>query len=327
MAKEPMKIAVTGAAGQINYSLLFRITSGEMFGHETPIALTLLEIPQGMKALEGVHMELQDCAYPLLKEVTLTDSVEKGFDGVDLALLIGAKPRGPGMERKDLLQENAKHFVAQAQAINKGGHKGTKIFVVGNPCNTNCLVTLHNAPDIPRDNFYAMTRLDYNRAVYQLSKRAGSNFEAVKDVCIWGNHSATQVPDFCNANIDGAKVREAINDDAWLEGEFVTTIQKRGAAIIEARGKSSAASAAKAIIDSVQSIYAESGNYTAGVYSKGNPYGIDEDLIFSFPLEAAPKGHNIRRGFIWDAFLEEKIALTEKELKEERDMVADLLRS
>ena len=325
MGKAPIKIAVTGAAGQINYNLLFRIASGEMLGQDQPIILSLLETPVAMKALEGVYMELQDCAYPLLKKVVLTDDPMKGFEEVDLALLVGSKPRGPGMERKELMEDNAKIFVTQGKALNEVAKKSAKIFVVGNPCNTNCLVALHKAPSIPKENFFAMTRLDYNRSLYQIATESGCEYSDIKDLVIWGNHSSTQAPDIYNTKIRGKPIRVAISDHSWLEGTFYETVQKRGAAIIDARGKSSAASAAMAILDSIRSIFKTGEHYCAGVYSKGNPYGIDNDLIFSMPLESKGGSYKIREGYQFDAFMKEKIAKTEKELIEERDLVRHLL--
>ncbi|MDN3504840.1 MAG: malate dehydrogenase [Rhabdochlamydiaceae bacterium] len=327
MLKSPMKVVITGGAGQIAYNLLFRIASGEMLGLDQPIIMSILEIPSSMEALEGVHMELQDCAYPLLKEVILTTSAEEAFDGADLAILVGAKPRGPGMERKDLITENAKHFVSQGAAINKMANKNMRVFVVGNPCNTNCLVTMHHCPDIDNSQFFAMTQLDCNRSKYQIATKVSCHVDDVTDMVIWGNHSSTQVPDIFNTKVNGKPIRSVVKDDSWLENEFIQTVQKRGAAVIKARGKSSAASAANAILDSIRNIYSTDQHFTAGVCSKGNPYGVDEDLIFSFPLMSKGDGkYEIRKGFEFDPFLEERIKLTEKELIEERDMVAHLLK-
>ena len=321
-----MKVAITGGAGQINYNLLFRIASGEMFGPDRQVTLKILEIPEAMQALEGVKMELNDCANPLLKEVILTDQAEVAFDDIDLAILVGAKPRGKGMERKDLLLDNGKHFVSQGKALNKVAKKSARIFVVGNPCNSNCLVTMHHAPNLDPKNFYAMTRLDYNRAIYQVAQKAGCSLADVSDMTIWGNHSATQVPDICNTKVKGLPIRDAIPDHAWLQTTFVQTVQKRGAAIIEARGKSSAASAANAILDSIRSIHSNQEHYTNGVYSKGNPYGIDENLIFSFPLLSnGDDTYTIRDQFVLDEWMMEKVKESEKELIEERDMIANLL--
>lgn len=326
MAKSAMHIAVTGGAGQISYSLLFRIASGEMLGNDQPIILSILETAAAMKALEGVKMELEDSAYPLLKQIILTDDPYKCFEGVDLAIFVGAKPRGPGMERKDLMQDNAKIFAAQGLALNQVAKKSAKIFVVGNPCNTNCLVMLHKAPNLSQENFFAMTRLDYNRALYQIGEKVGCEYKEIQDLVIWGNHSSTQSPDIFNTKIKGKKIREVIKDVNWLEKTFYETVQKRGAAIIEARGKSSAASAATAIVNSISSIFSLNDQYCASVYSKNNFYDIDKDLIFSFPLEAKGGGtYQMRKGFSFDAFMKQKLALTEKELIEERDMVRHLL--
>ncbi|MCH9614085.1 MAG: malate dehydrogenase [Chlamydiia bacterium] len=322
---KPLKrVAVTGGAGQINYNLLFRIATGEMLGADQPIALHILEVPAAVEALKGVVMELEDCAFPLLHEIVFGSDPMEVFAGVNYALLVGAKPRGPGMERKDLLTENGKIFTGQGAALNAVAAKDVLVYVVGNPCNTNCLITMHNAPDIPRDQFFAMTRLDQNRSVAQLAQKAGVLVTDVTDMAIWGNHSATQVPDFVNAKINGKSVMDVISDHAWLKGEFIETVQKRGAAIIAARGKSSAASAANAAINGVQALYG-SEDFSAAVYSNGNPYGIADDLMFSFPCKPNNGKAEIIPGKIIDDFLEEKIKLTEKELLEERDMVKDLL--
>lgn len=314
-----MKVAVTGGAGQISYSALFRIANGDLLGKGQEVELSILELPDAMDALRGVVMELEDCAFPLLKKVTISSDAKEAFADADIVLFIGSKPRGPGQERKDLLAENGKIFVGQGKALNGSAKKDAKILVVGNPCNTNCLVLMHHAKDLPRENFYAMTRLDQNRAVAQLAGKAGVSCTEVENLAVWGNHSATQVPDFINAKVGGKQVVDVI-DRSWLEGEFFTTVQQRGAAIIKARGKSSAASAASAAIDTVNSIRG-SDLHSAAVLSDGNPYGIADGLIFSFPL----KGKEIVEGFTWDDFLEEKIRASEKELIEERDMVANLL--
>lgn len=330
MAKVLKRVAVTGGGGQIAYSLLFRIASGELFGKDQPIALHILEVPQALESLKGVVMELEDCAFPVLKEVKIGSDPIEVLGDVNVALFVGAKPRGPGMERKDLLQDNGKIFVGQGQALNNAAAKDVLVFVVGNPCNTNCLITMHNAPDIPRSQFFAMTRLDQNRAQFQLANKAGVDISDVDKVTIWGNHSATQVPDFVNATIQGKKATDVITDRAWLEEEFMTTVQKRGATVIAARGKSSAASAANAILGGVRSIIepTKSGSwYSMCVPSDGNPYGIKDDLIFSFPCQTVGENKvNIVEGLEWDPFLKEKIAQTEKELLDERDMVAHLLK-
>ncbi len=321
------RIAVTGGAGQIAYSLLFRIGSGELFGKDEPIALHILEVPHGLDSLKGVVMELEDCCFPHLKEVKIGSDPEEIFGDIDIAILVGAKPRGPGMERKDLLAENGKIFVGQGKALNKVASKDVLVFVVGNPCNTNCLITMHNAPDVPRENFYAMTRLDQNRAQYQLAIKAGVSLDAVENTIIWGNHSATQVPDFVNAKINGKNAGDVITDRKWLEGEFMETIQKRGAAVIAARGKSSAASAANAILDGVHALFNPGPTFSSCICSDGNPYGIAEGLIFSFPCKMTTPGKvEIVKGFEVDPFLKEKLAATEKELLQERDIITDLLK-
>lgn len=321
------RIAVTGGGGQIAYSLLFRIASGELFGKEESIALHILEIPESAESLKGVVMELQDCGFPHLKEIKIGSDPEEVFGDVNVAVLVGAKPRGPGMERKDLLSENGKIFVGQGKALNRAAAKDVTVFVVGNPCNTNCLIAMHHAPDIPRQRFHAMTRLDQNRAQFQLAKKAGVEIDAVENVAIWGNHSATQVPDFVNAIIGGKKVTEVIGDREWLEGEFMETVQKRGAAVIAARGKSSAASAANAILDGVHALFNLGPTFSSCICSDGNPYGIEEGLIFSFPCELASPGLvKIVPDFEITPFLKEKLAATEKELLEERDAVSHLLK-
>lgn len=328
MTKPLQRVAVTGGAGQIAYNLLFRIASGEMLGADQPVALHILEIPQALEALKGVAMELDDCAFPLLQELVVGSEPQEVFKGVDWALLVGAKPRGPGMERGDLLTENGKIFVSQGKALNDVASPDVKVFVVGNPCNTNAMIAMNNAPKIPRENFHAMTRLDENRAVNQLAVKAGVPLTSVTNMTIWGNHSATQVPDFYNAQINGKNVPEVISDHNWLENEFVETVQKRGAAIIAARGKSSAASAANAIIDGVKCLVnpTPSGEwFSTAVCTDGNPYGIQENLIFSFPCRSNGDGkYEIVAGVEWNDNLKEKIQKTEKELLEERELVANL---
>lgn len=323
------RIAVTGAAGQIAYSLLFRIAAGDLLGPNVPIALHLLDLPEAETTLKGVEMELNDCVFPLLKEIRIGSKPEDIFAGVHYALLIGAKPRGPGMERKELLADNGKIFVSQGKALNKAASKDARVFVVGNPCNTNCLIAMHHAPDLPRSHFFAMTRLDQNRAVFQLAAKAKASIEEVTHVAIWGNHSSTQVPDFLHAKIRGRPAIEAIQDRKWLEGEFVQKIQKRGAEVIAARGKSSAASAAHAIVDTVRSVIIPTPQgswFSMAVSSENNPYGISEDLVFSFPCKSQGKGDSaIISGLELDPFLKEKLNLTQKELMEERDFVSHLL--
>lgn len=329
MSQSLKRIAVTGAAGQIAYNLLFRIASGEMLGDDQKIALHLLEIPQAQEALKGVLMELNDCAFPLLEEVVIGSDPREVFQGVDLALLVGSKPRGPGMERSDLLQENGKIFVQQGKALNDVASRDVKVLVVGNPCNTNCLIAMHHAPKIPRKNFHAMTRLDHNRLIHQLAHRAQVNLSEVTGACIWGNHSPTQVPDFYHVKIANKKVLDVLNDEEELKSQMVQTVQKRGGAVIKARGKSSAASAANAVIDSVKSIYFPTKSdqwFSSGVCSDHNSYGIEEDLIFSFPCSSKGNGdYEIVDNLAWNDFIEEKIRMTEKELIKERDAVKDLL--
>ncbi len=324
------RIAITGAAGQIAYSLIFRIANGELLGPNEPVALHLLDVPEAVPSLKGVAMELEDCVFPLLKEVKIGSDPEEIFGGVHYALLVGAKPRGPGMERKDLLADNGKIFVGQGKALNRSASKDVRVLVVGNPCNTNCLILMHHAPDLPKGSFHAMTRLDQNRSVFQLAKKANVPLGDVTNVVIWGNHSSTQVPDFVNAKIKGRSVLDVILDRKWLENEFVATIQKRGAEVIAARGKSSAASAANAILGAMRSIVipTHSGDFfSSGVFSTNNPYGVAGDLIFSFPCKSKEKGdYEIVTGLHIDSFLKEKMALTQKELLEERDLVAHLLR-
>jgi malate dehydrogenase len=325
MPKPLKRVAVTGGAGQIAYNLLPRIANGDMLGNDQPVALHILEIAQMLPALEGVRMELEDSAFPLLKEIIIGSNPFEVFQGIHYALLVGAKPRGPGMERKDLLGENSKIFIEQGKALNESAERNVKILVVGNPCNTNCLIAMKNAPHIPPSNFHAMTRLDQNRAAAQLAKKAKVDISEVKRVTIWGNHSSTQVPDFYNATIKGKPASEVIQDLNWLEKEFIDTIQKRGAAVINARGKSSAASAANAAIDAMKSILSPTlaGNwFSTAVWSEGNPYGIDNNLFFSFPCRSEGKGdYAIVPNVPWNDFLKNKIKLSEKELQEERDIV------
>ena len=329
MDKPVRRVAVTGGAGQIAYSILFRIANGDMLGYDQPVSLHILEIPQALEALEGVKMELQDCAFPLLKDIVIGSDPVQVFEGAHYALLIGAKPRGPGMERSDLLTDNGKIFVGQGQALNDAADRDVKVLVVGNPCNTNCLIAMNNAPRIPRKNFHAMTRLDQNRATYQLANKAGVDITQVSNVTIWGNHSSTQVPDFVNAKIAGKPAGEVIGDRTWFEGEFIPTVQKRGGAIIAARGKSSAASAASAAIDAVKALVTptpEGQWFSSGVCSDNNPYGIEDNLIFSFPCRSTGNGdYQIVEDVLWDDFLQNKMKETAQELIEEREMVSNLM--
>jgi len=322
--KSPLRIAVTGAAGQIGYSLLPRIASGAVFGPDQPVILHLIEIPQGIKALGGVVMELDDCAFPLLKGVVATDDLQAGFAGVNWAILVGSVPRKAGMERKDLLGINGKIFTGQGQAIQANASRDVRILVVGNPCNTNCLIAMNNAPEIPRDRWFAMTRLDENRAKFQLAQKAGVHVSEVSNLAIWGNHSSTQYPDFTHAKIQGRVATDVIKDDAWLKGDFIKTVQSRGAAIIEARGLSSAASAANAALDCIITPTAPGDWHSLCVPSDGS-YGVEKGLIFGFPMRSDGKKVEIVQGLDIDAFSREKISATETELKEERDAVKELI--
>lgn len=323
----PIKVAVTGAAGQIGYSLLFRIASGSMFGPDQPVELHLIEIPNALGALEGVGMELDDCAFPLLKKVVATADLDEGFRGVNWALLVGSVPRKAGMERKDLLGINGKIFIGQGQAIERNAASDIRTLVVGNPCNTNCLIAMNNAKGIPADRWYAMTRLDENRAKSQLAKKAGVDVTVVTNLAIWGNHSATQYPDFTNARIAGQAATEVITDHAWLEGEFIATVQQRGAAIIKARGASSAASAANAVVDTVRSIVtptAEGDWYSVALCSQGE-YDIEPGLITSYPVRNVNGRAEIVPSLPINDFARSRINATVQELTEERELVRELL--
>jgi malate dehydrogenase len=325
--RAPVHVTVTGAAGQIGYSLLFRIASGQLLGTGQPIVLRLLEIEPAMKALEGVVMELDDCAFPLLVDIEPTSDLETAFDGTSWALLVGSVPRKAGMERKDLLGINGSIFGPQGKAISAHAASDVRVLVVGNPCNTNCLIARTNAPDVPADRFFAMTRLDQNRARSQLAQKAGVPVSAVTNVTIWGNHSSTQFPDFANARIEGKPVPEVIDDREWLEGAFITTVQKRGAAIIEARGLSSAASAANAAIDSVHSVIhpTQEGDWASlAVVSRGE-YGVHEGLQFGFPVRSDGTAWEVVEGLEHDELAEQRIAATTQELLEEKADVAELL--
>jgi len=323
-----IKVAVTGAAGQIGYSLLFRLASGEVFGKDKKVRLKMLELPQAIKGAEGTAMEIEDCGFPTLDGIDICENPEQGFEGVNWALLVGSKPRGPGMERNDLLLENGPIFTRQGKALNKAA-SDVRVVVVGNPCNTNCLIAQHNCRDIPPTRFSAMTMLDENRAKAQLGIKSGQNVGAITNLAIWGNHSSTMFPDFENAKINGKALTETISDRKWLEGDFMTTVQKRGAAIIAARGKSSAASAASACIDHMWNFMrpTPAGQwFSAAVPSDGNAYGIPAGLIFSFPIRADGKGnYEIVRDVKLTDYAKSRIALTTKELEEERAVVRDLL--
>ena len=323
----PIKVAVTGAAGQIGYSLVFRIASGEMFGKDQPIALHLIEIPNALGALDGVVMELHDCAFPLLQSIMPTADLDEGFRGVSWALLVGSVPRKAGMERKDLLGINGKIFIGQGQAIEKNAAADVRVLVIGNPCNTNCLIAMSNAKKIPRHRWFAMTRLDENRAKAQLAHKAGVEITRVTNMTIWGNHSATQYPDFYNARIDNRAANEVIGDEKWLKEDFIATVQQRGAAIIKARGLSSAGSAANAIVDTVRSLTNDTPRddwHSVAVCSDGS-YNVDEGLISSFPVRARGGKWEIVQKVPINDFSRAKIDKSVAELKEEKSLVSDLL--
>jgi len=327
-AKTPVHVTVTGAAGQIGYSLLFRIASGQLLGPDQPVVLRLLEIEPGMKALEGVVMEIDDGAYPLVSDIVATTDLKTAFDGTSWALLVGSVPRKAGMERGDLLTINGGIFGPQGQAIAGNAASDVRVLVVGNPCNTNCLIARSNAPEVPSDRWFAMTRLDQNRATSQLAKRAGVPVTAVTNLAIWGNHSATQFPDFANARINGKPVPDVIDDIEWLQGEFITSVQKRGAAIIDARGLSSAASAASAAIDSVVSIRTTTpkDDVTSLAVVSNGEYGVPAGLQFGFPVRVNSAGAwEVVEGLHHDDFATERIRITTEELESERADVGALL--
>jgi malate dehydrogenase len=323
----PVNVTVTGAAGQIGYALLFRIASGQLLGPDQPVVLRLLEIEPAMKALEGVVMELDDCAFPLLADVVATSDLKTAFDGTSWALLVGSIPRKAGMERGDLLSVNGGIFKPQGQAIAANAASDVRILVVGNPCNTNCLIARENAKDVPADRWFAMTRLDQNRAQSQLAKKAGVPVADVTHTAIWGNHSATQYPDFRNARIGGRPAPDVIADQSWLRGAFLETVQKRGAAVIEARGASSAASAANAAVDSVVSIRTKTPGddwASLAVCSRGE-YGVPEGLQFGFPVRSDGTDWQVVEGLEHDDFAREKLKITTEELVAERDEVSELI--
>ena len=324
---KPIRVAVTGAAGQIGYSLLFRIASGAMFGPDQPVALNLIEIPQAEGALQGVVMELDDCAFPLLTDIVPTTDLNEGFKDVNWALLVGSVPRKQGMERKDLLGINGKIFVGQGQAIEKNAASDVRTLVVGNPCNTNCWIAKESAKGIPADRWFAMTRLDENRAKSQLAAKAGVHVSEVTNMAIWGNHSATQYPNFHDAKIKGQAVTEVISDEAWLQGEFISTVQQRGAAIIKARGASSAASAANAVVDTVKSLTTPTpeGDWTSVAISSDGSYDVDEGLMVSYPIKSNASQWEVVQNLELNEFSKKKFAATIHELKEEREAVKDLL--
>ena len=323
----PKHVTVTGAAGQIGYQLLFRIASGALFGPDQPVVLRLLEIEPAMKSLEGVVMELDDCAFPLLAGIEATSDLNHAFNGTNWALLVGSVPRKAGMERSDLLTINGGIFKPQGRAIAENAASDVRVLVVGNPCNTNCLIARSNAPEVPADRWFAMTRLDQNRAETQIAKKAGVPVAAVKNLAIWGNHSSTQFPDFANTTVNGTAVPSVISDHVWLQNDFISTVQKRGAAIIEARGASSAASAANAAIDTVVGMVnptASDDCVSVAVTSNGE-YGVPAGLTFGYPITADGQGGwKVKAGFELDAFAQEKIKVTTDELVGERDEVQSL---
>ncbi|MFC9325423.1 malate dehydrogenase [Kitasatospora sp. NPDC057015] len=326
MTRTPVNVTITGAAGQIGYALLFRIASGHLLGADVPVNLRLLEIPQGLKAAEGVAMELDDCAFPLLRDITITDNAATAFDGANVALLVGARPRTAGMERGDLLSANGGIFGPQGKAINDNAADDIKVLVVGNPANTNALIAQRNAPDVPAERFTAMTRLDHNRAVAQLAKKTGVTVNDVRKLTIWGNHSATQYPDIFHAEVAGKNAAELIDDQAWLENDFIPTVAKRGAAIIEVRGASSAASAANAAIDHVYTWVngTAEGDWTSmGIVSDGS-YGVEPGIISSFPVTTKDGKFEIVQGLEISDFSRARIDASVGELVEERDAVAEL---
>ena len=327
--KPPIRVAVTGAAGNIGYALVFRLASGAILGPDQPVILNLVEIPPVLPALDGVEMELQDCAFPALVGVNKADSdhLEDGFGDCNIVLCVGSVPRGKGMERGDLIRVNGPIFTSAGKAINAAAAKDVRVIVVGNPCNTNCLIAMSNAPDVPRDRWYAMTRLDQNRAVTQLAQKSGQLVEAIQNMTIWGNHSATQYPDFYNAKINGSPAAGVIGDENWLQNDFISRVQKRGAEVINARGASSAASAANAALDNIQDILnptATGQTFSAAVCSDGS-YGVEEGLISSFPVTSDGSTWSIAQGFEHNDFAQAKIDATVAELISERDTVKDLL--
>lgn len=326
MTKKRVRVAVTGAAGQIGYALLFRIASGQMFGPNTEVELNLLELEPALPALEGVAMELDDCAFPLLKRIVCTADLNKAMDGVNWALLVGSVPRKQGMERSDLLKINGGIFTKQGQAINDNASDDVRVFVVGNPCNTNCLIAMHHAKDIPNDRFFAMTTLDELRARTQLAKKAGVDITSVTQMAVWGNHSATQYPDFYTAKINGVSAASVITDEQWLKETFVATVQQRGAAILKARGFSSAASAANAVVTGVNHLVTDTAAgelYSMCRHSNGE-YGVDKGLIFSVPCRTEEGRLTVVEGLPLNDFSMEKFNITLNELRQERDMVKEL---
>jgi malate dehydrogenase len=326
VSDSPVRVAVTGAAGQIGYAILFRIASGQMLGADTPVHLSLLEIPDAVRAAEGTAMELDDCAFPLLSGIEITDDPKRAFDGVNIALLVGARPRSKGMERSDLLEANGGIFKPQGQALNENAAPDVRVLVVGNPANTNCLIAKSNAPDIPGERFTAMTRLDHNRAIAQLGAKAGVPVREITNMTIWGNHSATQYPDIFHAKVGGRDAAEVVDDQQWLEDDFIPTVQKRGAAIIDARGASSAASAANAAIEHVHDwlLGTQSGNWVSMSISSDGSYGVEEGVISSFPVTCTDGSYEVVQGLDINDFSRGRIDATVNELKEERAAVEQL---
>jgi malate dehydrogenase len=326
MAQSPVRITVTGAAGQIGYAILSRIASGQMLGEDTPVQFDLLEIPDAVKAAEGTAMELEDCAFPLLAGIDIHDDPQPAFEGCSIALLVGARPRGPGMERSDLLEANGGIFKPQGEAINAGAADDVKVLVVGNPANTNCLIAMSNAPEVPRERFTAMTRLDHNRAIAQLSKKTGAPVSEITNMTIWGNHSTTQYPDLVNAKVSGRSAWDAVGDESWIADEFIPTVAKRGAAVIDARGASSAASAANAAIDHVHDwvLGTPRGDWVSMSVPSDGSYEVEEGLISSFPCECSGGEWRIVEGLEITDFSRQRIDASVAELREERDAVAEL---
>jgi malate dehydrogenase len=322
----PVKVAVTGAAGQIGYAILFRIASGQMLGPDTPVHLSLLEIPDAVKAAEGTAMELNDCAFPLLAGIDIHDDPNQAFDGTSVALLIGARPRAKGMERSDLLEANGGIFEPQGKALNEHAAADVKVLVVGNPANTNCLIAASHAPDIPRHRFTAMMRLDHNRAIAQVADKAGAQVTEVTNMTIWGNHSATQYPDVFHAKVKGSSAAEAIDDQGWIQNDFIPTVQKRGAAIIEARGASSAASAANAAVDHVRDwvLGTPEGDWVSMAIATDGSYGLEEGIFAGHPCTCSGGEYKVVQGLELDDFSQSRIDATVKELRDERDAVTQL---
>jgi malate dehydrogenase len=323
---DPKVVAVTGAAGQIGYAILFRIASGQLLGPDTPVKLSLLEIPDALKAVEGTAMELDDCAFGLLRGIDVSDDPNQAFDGANVAVLIGARPRSKGMERSDLLEANGGIFKPQGRALNDHAASDIKVLVVGNPANTNCLIAKSNAPDIPAERFTAMTRLDHNRATAQLAAKTGAAVKDITNLTIWGNHSTTQYPDIFHAKVGGESAAQKINDQQWLENEFIPTVQKRGAAVIEARGASSAASAANAAIDHVHDwvLGTPSNDWVSMAIPSDGSYGVREGLISSFPVTCSNGAYDVVQGLELSDFSRSRIDVTVKELAEEREAVQGL---